>query len=120
MIDDHPPHGEDQVSGVGFPRTGLNAKSAVEAAPEIFIIFQDSLLGPDLGVADHFPREMFVQERADGRAGTTVETIHGGIDAKTGQLVNKFRFYLDHGLFLLVGNIRLLRDGALLNRRIPK
>ena len=60
----------------------MGAEPTVEAAPKFVRLLQYSLLGAKLSIANDLPWEMFVYERTDCRAGATVETFQGGIDAK--------------------------------------
>ena len=97
MVDHESFQGENDLSGVGLPRTGLCAESTVQAFPELVGIFQDPLPCTDLDVADHLAGKVFVEQRADGGTGTAVEAGQGRILSVFHQLLCKIRIERNHG-----------------------
>ncbi|VTR65059.1 hypothetical protein DESC_290129 [Desulfosarcina cetonica] len=91
MIDHHTFQGEDDLSGVGLPRAGLGAQTAVKAFPKFVGMLQDPFPRADLDVADHFAGEMFVEQRADGGTSAAVETGQSRIFAIFHHLLGKIR-----------------------------
>jgi hypothetical protein len=89
-VGDHKsPQPQDELPGIGLSRAGLGAQAAVKAAPEFVRFLEDSIPGAQLGVPDHPPREMLVDERTDGGAGPAVEAFQGRIHAKALQFLGK-------------------------------
>jgi hypothetical protein len=96
LVENEAPKPHDEIPRVGASRTGLGAQAAVETAPEILRVFQDSIPRSDLGVPDHFPWKMLMDQRADGDAGAAVETFEGRVGAETLDLVGELRIHSSH------------------------
>jgi hypothetical protein len=96
MVEGKASQSENELSGVGAPRAGLSAQAAVQAAPKLLSVLEDFVPGSQLGVADHFPWEMVVDERANGRTRATVEALQGAVDPEVFQLISKLRVDQSH------------------------
>jgi hypothetical protein len=75
----------------------------VQATPEFLGIFQNSIFGAKLDVADHPTRKVLVNQRADRRTGAAVETFKRRIISMFGEFLGKLRVYQCH--FFLPGAI---------------
>jgi len=91
VIDNEAFQSQNDLAGIGVPRTGLGAEAAVQATPELRRTLQDPFLGAQLDVADHPAGKVLVHQRADGGAGAAIEAIQRRVNAETGELLGKFR-----------------------------
>jgi hypothetical protein len=80
---------QDHFPGISLTWAGLGTKTTMETVPEFFWVFQNTVLGPNLDIADHLSGKVFIDERAYGSTGATVETIKGRINTKFVQLFCK-------------------------------
>lgn len=96
MVEGKSPQSKDEFSGVGIPWASAAAQAAVEATPEIFGIPEDFVSCSQLGIPDHFSREMLVDQRADGNTRTAIEALECRTDAEALQFLGKFRIYETH------------------------
>jgi hypothetical protein len=96
MVENEPAQTHDEVPGVGPPGTGLRAQAAVQATPKLLSVFQDPVPRSDLSVPDHFPREMPMDQRANGGAGAAVEAFEARVGAESFELVGKLWIHAGH------------------------
>jgi hypothetical protein len=96
VVDDKASQSQDELSRIGASRAGLGAQAAVQTAPEFLSILEDFVPGPQLSVADHFPGEMLVDQRTNGRTGATVETLEGGVHSEVFQFISELRVNQSH------------------------
>lgn len=79
MGDDKTFQTENNFARIGFPGTGPSAEPAVQATPQFFGIFKNTILCTQLDITDHFPREMVIYQWADGRTGPAVKAFQGRV-----------------------------------------
>jgi hypothetical protein len=108
---------QDQLAGIGLAGTRLGTQTAMEAPPQFHAVFQDAVPGPYLGVSDHPPWKMLMDERADGGTGAAVEAVQGGRHPEPLQFLRKGKVHESHVESPSQGALRRNRQGTPINSK---
>jgi hypothetical protein len=96
MVQNKASQSQDELSRIGASRAGLGAHATVQTAPELLSVLEDFVPRSQLSVTDHFPGEMLVNERTNGRTRATVEALEGGIHPEVFQFISELRVNQSH------------------------